>query len=403
MRATFDLVERQIGDSQRGSTSTRAVLLGAFREPADGEKREAPSEFRIFHYGVNQSEKGDFLFDEASAESVMEAYAKRGRPLMMDYEHQTATNPPQIAIASATEFTPEIRQDADGHPELWATQVKWTKRAREYLENGEYRLYSPLFLTDKSSPPRILELRNVALTNLPALEDLEPLVAATSDTPNKEPKMPMEEKELTALQEKCAALEEEKKQLAARLSAMENVVKQRTGKSFDDWAAEEAEEHGEEEGAAMTALAAKVIAITGKAEPADAVNEVAMAFADRKELVALRAKATADAEKAIEDEFTSLLALAVEKKVVAPADKILADGHLSRGFYIGLKADFGTAKALEQLKKLDLGTPMVGLRAPRMPAPDAMPSSAVLEEVARACGANIDEVKKLAAQEAGRA
>ena len=156
------------------------LVVGAFKEPAEGQKREAPKEFRVFHAGINKSKKGDFLFDETAAKSVMAAFAARGPvPLMMDYEHMSTSSPPVIAPNSATDVQLEVRPDDAGGPELWALPT-WTNQARKYLEEGEYRLFSPLFLTDKSTPPRVVALENITLTNLPALTEAEPLVAAST-------------------------------------------------------------------------------------------------------------------------------------------------------------------------------------------------------------------------------
>ena len=150
------------------------------------KQREAPDEFRIFHSGRNETDKGVFLFDDKAANAVMETYRQRAVPLMGDYEHQTANAQKngQPAPASITEWTPEVRRDASGGPELWATNVKWTDRARAMLQAGEYRFFSPLFTYDEDRRPTWMI--NVALTNNPATHGLEPLVAATAATPRRD-------------------------------------------------------------------------------------------------------------------------------------------------------------------------------------------------------------------------
>ena len=45
----------------------------------------APDEFCVFKAGLNPSTKGTFLFDDKAQKLVMEAYASRGVPMMMDY------------------------------------------------------------------------------------------------------------------------------------------------------------------------------------------------------------------------------------------------------------------------------------------------------------------------------
>lgn len=146
--------------------SVDVVLLGDSREP--------PTEFRIFRAGANETTKGVFLFDEESQKSVMAAFARHGADVPIDYEHKMLDwLAPASDMVAAGWFTPEVR---DG--DLWATNVRWTNKAAAHLREGEWRYYSPAFTTGDDG--RILELINVALTNLPATHQLEALVAASA-------------------------------------------------------------------------------------------------------------------------------------------------------------------------------------------------------------------------------
>jgi len=145
---------------------------------ADGK---APTEFRIFANGVNTSDKGDFVFDETAAKSVMAAFGKKGAHLTMDYEHQafnSASNG-QPAPNSAKAWTPEVRLDASGKPELWATNVQWTDKAAAMIAAGEYNHFSPAFEADPKTM-RVERIVNMALTNIPALDNQAPLIAASA-------------------------------------------------------------------------------------------------------------------------------------------------------------------------------------------------------------------------------
>lgn len=153
---------------------------------------EPPTEFRIFRAGVNTSDKGPFLFDDLAAESVMAAYAKKAATLTMDYEHQALSDPPIEAPASCFSWKPEVRNG-----ELWATDVKWTERAYGMIKAREYTRFSPAFFSDPKTG-RVLRILNVALTNLEALDGIEPLMAASVTAPNEE--MPMATKSM-----KCKA------------------------------------------------------------------------------------------------------------------------------------------------------------------------------------------------------
>jgi phage I-like protein len=156
-----------------------AIVLGA-----DGK---APQEWPVFTYGVNTSDKGNFIFDERAAKLVMAAFAKKGSSLTMDYEHQALNAPEngQPAPNSCYSWTPEIRANAAGKPELWATNAKWTIKASGMIESKEYLYFSPAFETEPETM-RVSRIVNMALTNVPALDNLKPLVAATTgDRPMK--------------------------------------------------------------------------------------------------------------------------------------------------------------------------------------------------------------------------
>jgi phage I-like protein len=365
---------RREHEQQMVALATYAVV--AFEAPVEGQKRVAPTEFRLFHYGVNETMKGPFTFDERSAESTMAMYARQRVPYMGDYEHMSLVRPPIKAPASITEFVPEIRPDANGKPELWATRVQWTDEAREELEAGKYRLYSPAFMPDVDAAGvptpdnHINYLINVALTNLPASYGLQPLVAASA-APTDRGDPAMDEKAIKEMAEKLAAAEKDREEFKALCQKMGATVLKLTGKSFDDWAKEESEEHAagaEEANAQLTALSAfqgRILEATGKTDPAEALGVVALSITQGKELVALKQKMADDSAKALESEFTSTLDAAVAAGKIPPA------GPVSKDFFISLKADFGTERALASLKKAIPGEAIVQLSAPREPAPQS--------------------------------
>jgi phage I-like protein len=132
-----------------------------------------PSEFRLLKAGENDYLDGKLIFDEESAKSVLAAWSARKLDLMADYEHQSLNKPPIEAPASAKKWVPELRNG-----ELWATNIQWTKKAREYLANGEYRYFSIAARVNKDTK-RVASLVNFGLTNNPAANEIEPLVAAS--------------------------------------------------------------------------------------------------------------------------------------------------------------------------------------------------------------------------------
>lgn len=150
--------------------------LAANDTGGEAAKLTAPEQFRIFRAGINKSSKGDWLFDQKAADSVMRAFREKGSTLTMDYEHQALVYPPIEAPASCSSWVPEIRQTSEG-PELWATSVHWTPRAKLSIESREYTRFSPAF-TSEPKTNRILKIVNGALTNTEALFNFATLVAA---------------------------------------------------------------------------------------------------------------------------------------------------------------------------------------------------------------------------------
>jgi len=151
------------------------MLLAKLATAILDASKEPPKEFKIFALGEAGTEKGRFLFDQAAAKAVLAASERRGIEYSLDYEHASLENPPLPTGAPAAGWY-KIELRADG---LWATDVRWTPRASEYLKNGEYRYFSPAFHFDLATR-RVLELKNIALTNDPATHGQQPLVAATT-------------------------------------------------------------------------------------------------------------------------------------------------------------------------------------------------------------------------------
>jgi phage I-like protein len=87
---------------------------------------------------------------------------------VIDYEHQSLKGGQAPAAGWIKDL--EVREDG-----LWA-KVEWTGQAEEYLKRREYRYFSPVLRLDPESR-RPQELMNVALTNIPAIQGLSPLVA----------------------------------------------------------------------------------------------------------------------------------------------------------------------------------------------------------------------------------
>lgn len=149
---------------------THIIKLGAFGDLSAGP----PTEFQLLKPGRNAYIGDELLFDDQAAAEVMKRYRARGLDLMADYEHQSLASPPVIAPAAAKRWVPEVRGGS-----LLATQIAWTEQARRMLMAGEYRYFS-IACRFTPSTKRVTEVVNFALTNLPAADNIAPLMAASA-------------------------------------------------------------------------------------------------------------------------------------------------------------------------------------------------------------------------------
>lgn len=296
-------------DSRR-VTALKSTAVFDLPVGEDG-KRVAPTEFRVFPAGPFTTTKGIFIFSPKSAQDVMTAHAARALPLMGDYEHQTDAEsfgfPPMEAPASATEMTPEIRANAQGQPELWVKDVKWTDRAKSYLESGEYRLFSPVF--GHTPDGEITSINRIALTNKPAMDGLVPLVAAT------EAEDDAQESDMKCTNTECVATATELSELKARCTALSTENEQLTAKlkTFDQWAQEEKKEHEQ-----LTAL-------TGQTDKAAILGVLTANAAAAKELTTLKATVESERVARLTAEYNTLAEGAVKEGRLPPAVRAKCD------------------------------------------------------------------------------
>ncbi|MHB8772968.1 MAG: phage protease [Syntrophales bacterium] len=143
-------------------------FLAILKEMATG----APAEFQVLPAGrINIEGDEPAHLDEAGAREIIAAFERRGNDMVIDYEHQTMTDG-QAPAAGWVRIRNLVWRGKEG---LWATAVEWTKRAKEYLDSREYRYFSPVIGVDAKG--RVVRLLNIALTNSPKINNLEPIVA----------------------------------------------------------------------------------------------------------------------------------------------------------------------------------------------------------------------------------
>ena len=128
---------------------------------------EAPDEIKILPLGTVHSQKGDFIVDDESFDLISRHFESRGLDLVIDYEHQTLKD----VQAPAGGWIKKLVKTKDAI----AAQVEWTAKAKQYLENKEYKYLSPVVICRKSDG-KAVALHSVALTNTPAIDGMFALV-----------------------------------------------------------------------------------------------------------------------------------------------------------------------------------------------------------------------------------
>lgn len=128
---------------------------------------EAPDEIKILPLGTVHSQKGDFVVDDESFNLINRHFENRGLDLVIDYEHQTLKD----VQAPAGGWIKKLVKTKDAI----AAQVEWTAKAKQYLENKEYKYLSPVVICRKRDG-KAVALHSVALTNTPAIDGMFALV-----------------------------------------------------------------------------------------------------------------------------------------------------------------------------------------------------------------------------------
>lgn len=134
-----------------------------------------PGQICLIRYGKTKTTKGEYFFDEESAAKVLSRYESRGLHLCFDYNHLSIDPKNEDQGKAAGWFDLELRQDG-----LYAVNIQWTPKAAGMLANKEFLYISPAIVLDDKQ--YVVRLINVALTNLPATDNLEPLTRLEEET-----------------------------------------------------------------------------------------------------------------------------------------------------------------------------------------------------------------------------
>ncbi len=109
------------------------LILAVLKEMAG-----APTTFQVLPEGkIVMEGYGEAVMDADAAAAIIAEFKRRGIEMVIDYEHQTM----QDVQAPAAGWIKELLWK--GKEGLWAV-CEWTARAAEYLQNREYRYFSPV-------------------------------------------------------------------------------------------------------------------------------------------------------------------------------------------------------------------------------------------------------------------
>lgn len=157
----------------RGARVWHAVSLPLLQPGADAPP-SPPEWVMLVPAGVfsGRDGRGPYRLDD---KAVLEAFARGGIDLPIDYDHQTLEADAKAGPVPAAGWIKAL-EARDGA--LWG-RVEWTPKAAELITQKEYRFLSPVFRHDKTG--RVLALEGAGLTHYPNL-DLEPVAHAKGDT-----------------------------------------------------------------------------------------------------------------------------------------------------------------------------------------------------------------------------
>ncbi len=135
---------------------------------------DVSSEIQIVPVGEFEDSEGvKFKITPEEISEIIKTKSGQLNDIVLDYEHQTLEG---VQAPAAGWIKTLIDKGTDG---LWAI-VEWTAKAKEYLQNKEYRYLSPVLLSvkvDENGYYRPMELHSAALTNTPQIDGMVPIVS----------------------------------------------------------------------------------------------------------------------------------------------------------------------------------------------------------------------------------
>lgn len=157
-----------------------AVICSEVNQQANGRIQLFP--YGRFYPSDNRTKgKGGWYVDDTNGYALAEKINQSKVKMMIDYEHQTlflaqnGKGNPAAGWIDKAEYIPGEGLFAD---------VEWTAKASAQIKNKEYRYISPYFHTNSNG--EVLDVVNAALTNRPALHELQEAIALSLHNKPKE-------------------------------------------------------------------------------------------------------------------------------------------------------------------------------------------------------------------------
>jgi len=140
---------------------------------------------------------GPWHLDKALADKLIGAVSELD-DLLIDYDHQSLlfTQNKQALAAAGTFNGSGLRWQEDKG--LFATGVQWTAAAKQKINSGDYRYISPLF-TYNSQTGAVTQLISIAVTNNPAIKNMQAIELAAASFLNLPEKNTMNKKLIVLL------------------------------------------------------------------------------------------------------------------------------------------------------------------------------------------------------------
>ncbi len=144
-----------------------AALSVALGQDVDVIQLLPAGKFRSTDGSGRPEDVESWQLDAEIAKHVIEQFNERGQKCVIDYEHQTLNTEQNGQPAPAAGWIKKLVWRDTG---LYAA-VKWTARAKQYIDAEEYLYISPVFSYDERGRP--LAIFHAALTNNPALTGMD--------------------------------------------------------------------------------------------------------------------------------------------------------------------------------------------------------------------------------------